>query len=110
MNNQFYEHKYVPDGAHRHYDIEKVQKEILQQHKYLETQMNQLKDNIQRVCSSNGIVCSGDNSFTTGYNPYFGYNSSPVVTTNTTTFKSRHDANLTPYSNMEVFRSGIRKF
>nr|UYX49720.1 unknown [Darna trima granulovirus] len=33
--------------------IEKVQHEIMQQHKYLETQLNQLKDSIKNVCSTN---------------------------------------------------------
>ncbi|AEB00372.1 hypothetical protein [Clostera anachoreta granulovirus] len=57
--NHDYSHNYVADGAHRHQDIEKVQREIIQQHKYLETQVNKLKDTIYSMrqeysqCGSN---------------------------------------------------------
>lgn len=44
--------KYVPDGAHRHREIEKVQKEILQQHKYLEGQINALRTNMKAYCGT----------------------------------------------------------
>ncbi|APO13970.1 ORF86 [Plodia interpunctella granulovirus] len=46
---------YLPDRQH---EIEKVQKEILQQHKYLESQLNSLRDAISSVCSSNGLNCN----------------------------------------------------
>lgn len=54
MNDHY---NYVPDGSHRHHEIEKVQREILQQHKYLETQLNQLRDTIRGVCDNNAISC-----------------------------------------------------
>lgn len=45
-------YNYVPDGAHRHRELEKVQKEILQQHKYLETQINSLRNNMRAYCGT----------------------------------------------------------
>lgn len=56
-------YNYVPDGAHRHPELEKIQRDIMQQHKYLETQLNSLRDNIQNVCNYNGLNCgSGVNN------------------------------------------------
>ncbi|UYE99022.1 MAG: Clas84 [Betabaculovirus sp.] len=60
MNNH---HTFASDTSH-HYDskyshIEKVQKEILQQHKYLESQLNQLRDNIKSICHNGGVNCAG---------------------------------------------------
>ncbi|AAS82648.1 ORF90 [Agrotis segetum granulovirus] len=40
---------YAPDGAHRHYELERVQKEILQQHKRIESQLNLLRDNLRSI-------------------------------------------------------------
>lgn len=57
----------APDGAHRHLEIEKVQKDILQQHKHIETQLNQLKEHIRHMCNSNGINC-GSVDFNNFYN------------------------------------------
>lgn len=48
------DHHYVPDGSHRHHELEKVQREILQQHKHIETQLNSLRDNIRTMCTSDG--------------------------------------------------------
>nr|ANY57482.1 hypothetical protein PhopGVgp093 [Phthorimaea operculella granulovirus] len=60
MNNHIYD-----DSAR----IQKTQQEILQQHKYLETQINQLRDSIRSVCSNNGIKCPGvDNNFEQQHN------------------------------------------
>ena len=64
MNNH---HTFASDTSnhsHRYYDskyshIEKVQKEILQQHKYLESQLNQLRDNIKSICHNGGVNCAG---------------------------------------------------
>ncbi|ACZ63570.1 PrGVORF84 [Pieris rapae granulovirus Wuhan] len=67
-----------PDGAHRHVEIEKTQHEIIQQHKYLETQINQLKQNINNICSMSGMNCYD----TTEYNGNRNYRTnscSPVA-------------------------------
>ncbi|ABQ52033.1 hypothetical protein SlGVgp090 [Spodoptera litura granulovirus] len=53
------EYNYVPDGAHRHLEIERVQKEIIKQHKYIESQLNLLKNSIRNSCLYN---CSTDPS------------------------------------------------
>ncbi|AQQ80373.1 ORF106 [Betabaculovirus altermyunipunctae] len=45
-------YNYVPDGAHRHRELEKVQKEILQQHKYIESQINALRTNMKAYCGT----------------------------------------------------------
>nr|AXS01121.1 ORF101 [Spodoptera frugiperda granulovirus] len=45
-------YNYVPDGAHRHQELEKVQKEIMQQHKYLESQINSLRANMKAYCGT----------------------------------------------------------
>jgi|WetSurMetagenome_2_1015567.scaffolds.fasta_scaffold13654_4 hypothetical protein len=63
------DHHYIPDGSHRHPDIEKVQREILQQHKYIETQLNALRDNIRTMCTSDGrggLRCGTDYMVNTG--------------------------------------------
>ncbi|AKS25427.1 Clas84 [Clostera anastomosis granulovirus B] len=57
----------TPNHNHRYYDskyshIEKVQKEIMQQHKYLESQLNQLRDNIKTMCHNGGVNCVGVNT------------------------------------------------
>ncbi|AER41521.1 hypothetical protein [Epinotia aporema granulovirus] len=49
------DYNYAPDGAHRHHELEKVQKEILQQHNHLQTQLNKLKDDMKYACSRNGL-------------------------------------------------------
>lgn len=54
------DHHYVPDGAHRHHELEKVQREILQQHKYIESQLNSLKDNIRTMCTNGNGRCGTD--------------------------------------------------
>ncbi|ABC61213.1 unknown [Choristoneura occidentalis granulovirus] len=56
MNN------HIIDNYHnnRYHHIEKVQKELLQQHKHIESQLNQLKDSIRTMCHSNGGVNCGD--------------------------------------------------
>ncbi|UXX41893.1 hypothetical protein [Psilogramma increta granulovirus] len=51
-----YSHKHL-DSKYSH--IEKVQKEILQQHKYLESQLNHLRDNIKSICHNGGVNCAG---------------------------------------------------
>lgn len=45
-------YNYVPDVAQRHHDLEKVHKEILQQHKYLEGQINALRTNMKAYCGT----------------------------------------------------------
>ncbi|AIS92091.1 hypothetical protein [Erinnyis ello granulovirus] len=64
MNNH---HTFASDHNYNHnyYDskysqLEKVQKEILQQHKYLESELNHLRDNITSICrNGNGVNCVG---------------------------------------------------
>ncbi|AKN80746.1 hypothetical protein [Diatraea saccharalis granulovirus] len=47
--------KYNNDNRYNH--IEKVQRELMNQHKQLESQLNQLKMNLTNFCNDNGINC-----------------------------------------------------
>ncbi|AAG27381.1 PxORF83 peptide [Plutella xylostella granulovirus] len=55
------DHHYVSDGSHRHFDLEKVQQDILQQHKNIERQINQLKNNIALIRGYDRPACSKHN-------------------------------------------------
>ncbi|QBQ01641.1 PlxyGVORF83-like protein [Hyphantria cunea granulovirus] len=51
------DYHYPADGAHRHHELEKVQQEILKQHKHIENQLNQLSNNIKSLCSASNGLC-----------------------------------------------------
>jgi hypothetical protein len=51
------DYHYTADGAHRHHELEKVQQEILKQHKHIESQLNLLNNNIKSLCSATNGVC-----------------------------------------------------
>nr|AUF82064.1 hypothetical protein [Cryptophlebia leucotreta granulovirus] len=94
LNIAYNDNSIVPDGAHRHTELEKVQKEILNQHKYLETQLNMLRDNIRSICSTNGMSCD--------FATFDTVNSRPLLDR----VPSRYINNFNNYNNLK----GVRKF
>ncbi|AKR17450.1 hypothetical protein [Mocis latipes granulovirus] len=69
-------YNYVSDVARRRqHDIEQVQKEILQQHKYLESQINALRTNMKTYCGTptcNEVTRMNNNNYNNTYDltPY----------------------------------------
>lgn len=105
MNNH---HTFASDTSH-HYDskyshIEKVQKEILQQHKYLESQLNQLRDNIKSICHNGGVNCAGVDTIH-HYNPTVNTNASIPLYRHRTFYLDDHHKN---YDSHAAYK--VRKF
>lgn len=61
FNDKMYKYKHHNNYHDRYQDIERTQREILEQHKYLETQLNQLRENIANICKNNNCINEGIN-------------------------------------------------
>lgn len=93
MNNYITtDHHY--DNKYHH--IEKVQKELLQQHKYIESQLNQLKDNMRIMCHANGGTNCG------------GLMSTPIHNRTRSAYDKQISYNNIDHRNVDYFK--VRQF